>query len=223
MIADFEAGEVLLVDKPLTWTSFDVVKKLKYALKIKKIGHAGTLDPLATGLLVICTGKMTKQIDKFQGQEKEYTGKILLGKTTPSFDLETEFDQEFSLENITGELIRTTALKFLGTITQTPPLYSAVKIDGRRAYDIARKGENAEIKQRNVFIREFILTNIELPYVSFRLKCSKGTYVRSLARDLGVALGIGATLAELRRTKIGKFDVASAKTPADLIESFSSR
>lgn len=215
---DFAEGEVLLVDKPYQWTSFDVVKKIKWAGKIKKIGHAGTLDPLATGLLILCTGKKTKQIEKYQGFEKEYTGTMLLGKTTPSIDLETEFDREFSLEGISIEKIRKNIIPYLGSIKQVPPIFSAVKIDGKRAYELARKGASAEIKERTVFIREFELTAINLPYINFRLVCSKGTYVRSLVRDFGESLGIGACMTELRRTRIGEFNVQNALGPLEFAE-----
>lgn len=219
---DFAEGEVLLLDKPYKWTSFDVVKKIKWAGKIKKIGHAGTLDPLATGLLILCTGKKTKQIEKYQGFEKEYTGTMLLGKTTPSVDLETEFDQEYSLEGISIDKIRKNILPFLGNITQVPPIFSAVKIDGKRAYEIARKGDTAKIKERTVFIKEFELSSIELPYINFRLVCSKGTYVRSLVRDFGESLGIGACMTELRRTRIGEFKVQNAFDPVKLAEKLKS-
>jgi len=220
---DFTEGEVLLIDKPYQWTSFDAVKKIRGAAKIKKIGHAGTLDPLATGLLILCTGKKTKQIDSFQGQEKEYTGSMLLGKTTPSFDLETEFDQEFSLEGITIEQIRKNIIPFLGSIQQTPPIYSAVRVNGKRAYEIARKGKEATLKERSIFIKEFELTKIELPVIEFRLVCSKGTYVRSLVRDFGKALGIGACMTALRRTRIGNMHVKDALTPADFVQALNSR
>lgn len=215
---NFEEGEFLLLDKPYHWTSFQVVKKIRNSGKIKKIGHAGTLDPLASGLLILATGKKTKQIELVQGLEKEYTGTILLGKTTPSADLETEFDQEFSLEGITTERIQNNIIGFLGTINQIPPIFSAIKIGGKRAYDIARKGETAEIKSRKVFIKEFELTEISLPTVNFRVVCSKGTYIRSLARDFGERLGIGACLIDLRRTRIGHFHVNKAKNPEVLAE-----
>lgn len=219
---DFTEGEVLLIDKPYQWTSFDAVKKIRGAAKIKKIGHAGTLDPLATGLLILCTGKKTKQIDSFQGQEKEYTGSMLLGKTTPSIDLETEFDQEFSLEGITIDQIRKNIIPFLGSIRQTPPIYSAVRIDGKRAYEIARKGKEATLKERSIFIKEFELIKIELPVIDFRLVCSKGTYVRSLVRDFGEALGIGACMTALRRIRIGQMHVKDALTPSDFVQSLKS-
>ncbi|MBD2724059.1 tRNA pseudouridine(55) synthase TruB [Hymenobacter armeniacus] len=209
---DFETGEVLLLDKPLTWTSFDVVRKVKNALRIKKIGHAGTLDPLATGLLILCTGKKTKEIDLIQAQEKEYTGTFRLGETTPSFDLETAVDMARPYAHLTEEQIRAAVLPFLGLIQQTPPLFSAVKIDGKRAYEIARQGLEAEIKSKTVEIKAFELTRIALPEVDFRIVCSKGTYVRSLARDFGLALGCGAHLTRLVRTRIGEYRVEDAFT-----------
>lgn len=207
---DFETGEVLLLDKPLTWTSFDVVRKVKNTLNIRKIGHAGTLDPLATGLLILCTGRKTKDIDQIQAQEKEYVGTFRLGETTPSFDLETAVDMARPYAHLTAEQVMAAVQPFLGTIQQTPPLYSAVKIDGQRAYEIARKGLDAEIKSKTVEIKTFEITRIALPEVDFRVVCSKGTYIRSLARDLGVALGCGAHLTRLVRTRIGEFRVADA-------------
>ena len=214
---DFEAGEVLLLDKPLTWTSFDVVRKVKNTLRIKKIGHAGTLDPLATGLLILCTGKKTKEIDQIQAQEKEYTGTFRLGETTPSFDLETAVDMARPYAHITDEQITAATAQFTGLIQQTPPIFSAVKIDGKRAYELARTGQEAEIKAKSVEIKTFELTRIALPEVDFRVVCSKGTYIRSLARDLGVALGCGAHLTRLVRTRIGEFRVEDAFT-LDAIE-----
>ena len=213
---DFDAGEVLLFDKPITWSSFDGVRKIKNALRIRKIGHAGTLDPLATGLLILCTGKKTKEIDQIQAQEKEYTGTFRLGQTTPSFDLETAVDAEGPYAHLTEADIRAAAAQFMGEIQQTPPLYSAVKIDGQRAYELARKGQEAEIKAKTVTIKTFELTRIALPEVDFRVVCSKGTYIRSLARDLGAALDAGAHLTALRRTRIGAFRVEDALTLADV-------
>ena len=207
---DFETGEVLLLDKPLTWTSFDVVRKVKNALRIKKIGHAGTLDPLATGLLILCTGRKTKEIDLIQAQEKEYTGTFRLGETTPSFDLETAVDLVRPYAHLTDEEITAATLPFIGTIQQTPPLFSAVKIDGQRAYELARQGKEVEIKPKTVEIKTFEITRIALPEVDFRVVCSKGTYIRSLARDLGVALGCGAHLTRLVRTRIGEYRVEDA-------------
>ena len=209
---DFETGEVLLLDKPLTWTSFDVVRKVKGALRIKKIGHAGTLDPLATGLLILCTGKKTKEIDLIQAQEKEYAGTFRLGETTPSFDLETAVDMARPFAHLTDEQIRAATGQFTGLIQQTPPIFSAVKVDGKRAYELARTGQEAEIKPKTVEIKTFEITRIELPEVDFRVVCSKGTYIRSLARDLGVALGCGAHLTRLVRTRIGEFRVEDAFT-----------
>ncbi|MEC3906593.1 tRNA pseudouridine(55) synthase TruB [Tamlana sp. 2201CG12-4] len=221
---DYLSGQVLLIDKPLNWTSFQVVNKLRWeirqAFKIKKIkvGHAGTLDPLATGLLVICTGKMTKQINTFQGQIKEYTGTFVLGSTTPSFDLETEIDKTFPTEHITEDLIRATTRQFLGDVQQYPPVFSALKKDGKRLYEYARAGENVELKSRSVNISEFEITKITGLNIEFRVVCSKGTYIRSLANDFGKALKSGAHLSVLRRTKIGAFDVEKALSIEGLIE-----
>lgn len=203
-------GRLLLVDKPLEWTSFDVVNKLRYKLKVKKIGHAGTLDPLATGLLIICTGKMTRQINTFMGLEKEYTGKFRLGVSTPSHDLETEITETRDISGLTPERIYETAKTFTGKISQLPPAHSAIKVGGKRAYTLARKGEPVELKPREVEISVFEITGIELPDVSFRIVCSKGTYIRSIARDFGEALGTGACLVDLRRTRIGAFRVEDA-------------
>lgn len=206
-----ETDRVLLVNKPLRWTSFDVVRKLRYKLKIKKIGHAGTLDPLATGLLILCTGKMTKRIDEFQAQEKEYTGRFVIGQTTPSNDLETEVSSPADISHITKEQIYDATKRFIGVIDQVPPMHSAIFVDGKRAYELARKGKQVELKSRQVTISEFEITAIELPSISFRVVCSKGTYIRSLARDFGEALGVGAYLAELCRTRIGAFRLEDAK------------
>ena len=213
---DFETGEVLLLDKPLTWTSFDVVRKVKGALRIKKIGHAGTLDPLATGLLILCTDKKTKEIDQIQAQEKEYTGTFRLGETTPSFDLETAVDLVRPYAHLTPEEITAATAPFIGLIEQTPPLFSAVKIDGKRAYELARSGQDAVIKSKNVEIKTFELTRIALPEIDFRVVCSKGTYIRSLARDLGQALGCGAHLTRLIRTRIGEYRVEDAFSVASI-------
>jgi tRNA pseudouridine55 synthase len=212
----FEEGRIILVDKPLTWTSFQAVKKLRYLTKCKKIGHAGTLDPLATGLLVICSGKATKIIESIQATEKEYTGEFFIGKTTPSYDLETEVNATFSTEHITQEMLYTTAQQFVGEIMQTPPLFSALKVDGKRAYELARKGVEKELNPRKIHIKAFELTEIQLPIVKFRLVCSKGTYVRSLAFDFGKALQSGAYLSSLRRTKIGDYQVDNAFTLEEL-------
>jgi len=213
---DYLSGQVLLIDKPLQWTSFQVVNKLRWeirrAFKIKKIkvGHAGTLDPLATGLLVICTGKMTKNIDSFQAQIKEYTGTFVLGSTTPSYDLETEIDQTYPTEHLTEELIRKATKQFIGEIAQHPPVFSALKKDGKRLYEFARAGESVDIPSRQVHISEFEITHINNLEVNFRVVCSKGTYIRSLANDFGKALNSGAHLSVLRRTKIGDFEVKNA-------------
>lgn len=222
---DFLSGKILLIDKPINWTSFQVVNKLRWKIKktfnLKKIkvGHAGTLDPLAIGLLIICTGKMTKQIDRFQGQDKEYTGTITLGSTTPSFDLETKIDKAFPTDHITEELINQTTKQFIGKIEQFPPIFSAVKKDGKRLYEFARAGEDVEIKPRTITIKEFEITKIDGIKVKFRVVCSKGTYIRSLANDFGKALNSGAHLSALRRTKIGEFNVAEAQSIDGFIES----
>lgn len=213
---DFKEGQILLFDKPLGWTSFQVVNKVRWLIRkscnIKKIkvGHAGTLDPLASGLLIICTGKFTKKIDELQGQEKEYTGTFTLGATTPSYDLETEINETFETGHISEEDIEGAALEFLGEIDQVPPVYSALKKDGKRYYDYARNGEELEIPSRKTTIKEFEITEIRFPEVDFRVVCSKGTYIRSLANDFGKALGTGAYLSSLRRTKIGGFLVDEA-------------
>lgn len=213
---DYKNGQVLLIDKPLEWTSFQAVNKLRWHIKqrfgIKKIkvGHAGTLDPLATGLLIICTGKQTKQIHIYQGQVKEYTGTFTIGATTPSYDLETEIDKKYPIAHISEELIKQSAIQFIGDIQQKPPIFSAIKKDGKRLYELARKGETTEIKARNVTIFEFEITKINLPEIEFKVACSKGTYIRSLAFDFGKALGSGAYLSSLRRTKIGDFSVDKA-------------
>lgn len=215
-------GQVLLIDKPLTWSSFQAVNKVKYALlknldlpKKFKIGHAGTLDPLASGLLIICTGKFTKRIPELQGQIKEYTGTITVGATTPSYDLETEIDQNFPTNHITENLIEETRQKFLGEIDQFPPIFSALKKDGKRLYEHARAGETVEIQSRKIKIFEFEITKINLPEIDFRVVCSKGTYIRSLAFDFGKALKSGGHLTALRRTKIGDFSVNNAIEPLD--------
>jgi tRNA pseudouridine55 synthase len=213
---DFELGEVLLVNKPITWTSFDVVNKLRYAIRKKlggkiKVGHAGTLDPLATGLLILCTGKMTKKIDEFTGMDKEYTGSFYIGGTTATYDSELEMNATFPTSHIDEVLLHKTAQSFIGEIEQMPPIYSAIKIDGSAAYIAARKGNDVIMKSRSVVIKEFELTKIEMPLVYFRVVCSKGTYIRSLAFDYGKALKSGAYLASLCRTKIGNFDLKDAK------------
>ena len=224
---DFKSGQVLLIDKPLNWTSFQVVNKLRWHIKksfnIKKIkvGHAGTLDPLATGLLVICTGKQTKQINTYQGQIKEYTGTFTLGATTPSYDLETQINATFATDHISEDLLNKTTKEFLGDIQQKPPIFSAIKKDGKRLYELARKGETTEIQSRTVSILEFEITRVNLPNVEFRVVCSKGTYIRSLANDFGAAINSGAHLSALRRTKIGDFSVNNAQTIEDFITELS--
>ncbi|HRG89860.1 MAG TPA: tRNA pseudouridine(55) synthase TruB [Chitinophagales bacterium] len=214
---NFIEGEVLLLNKPLNWTSFDVVNKLRYALTKKigrriKVGHAGTLDPLATGLLIICTGKMTKRIDEYQGMDKEYTGTIYMGATTPTYDSEMEPDAHYPTDHITPELLTGAVTKLSGVIEQLPPVYSAIKIDGKTAYQEARKGNDMEMKTRTVEIKEFELTRTEMPEVDFRVVCSKGTYIRSLAYDFGKAVNSGAYLKSLCRTRIGHFDLNNAVT-----------
>ena len=218
--ADFIGGEMLLIDKPLTWTSFDVVGKVRNALKpLKlKVGHAGTLDPLATGLLIVCTGKRTKTIDQLQAEEKEYTGTLILGATTPSFDLETDIDLRYPTSHITTALLETITQNFVGKITQYPPDHSAIKIDGERSYEKARRGEKIEKKAREVEIKEFELTHIQLPEVQFKVICSKGTYIRSLVHDFGQALGSGAYLSSLRRTRSGQHTISEAWSLPELIE-----
>lgn len=198
-------GSVLLINKPLKWTSFDVVNKLRYRLQTKKVGHAGTLDPLATGLLIICTGKMTKRIEEFQAQEKEYTGSFTIGQTTASSDLETPPTEPVDVSGITEIAIREATQKFIGTIQQVPPIHSAIKVDGKRAYKFARKGQELILPPREVSISAFDITSIEKPVIRFRIVCSKGTYIRSIARDFGKELGVGAYLSELVRTRIGEF------------------
>lgn len=217
---DFLEGQILLIDKPLTWSSFQAVNKIKYALlknldlpKKFKIGHAGTLDPLASGLLIICTGKFTKRIAELQGQVKEYTGTITVGATTPSYDLETQINQEFPIDHISNELIEENRKKFIGVIDQFPPIFSALKKDGKRLYEHARAGEEVEIASRKIEITEFEITRIALPEIDFRVVCSKGTYIRSLAFDFGKALNSGGHLTALRRTKIGDFSVDDAIEP----------
>ena len=212
----FLNGEIILIDKPLDWTSFQVVNKIRWLIRstfgIKKIkvGHAGTLDPLASGLLILCTGKMTKSIEQFMGQEKEYTGTFTLGSTTPSYDLETEIDNTFPTDHITEELLQATLNQFVGTIDQYPPVFSALKKDGKRLYEFAREGIEVEIPARKVNIRSFELTQKALPKVDFKVICSKGTYIRSLANDYGKALNSGAHLSALRRTRIGEFNIEHA-------------
>ncbi len=209
---EIQEGRLLLINKPLRWTSFDVVNKIRYKLKTKKVGHAGTLDPLATGLLIICTGKMTKRIDEFQAQEKEYTGKFVIGQTTPSFDLETEVSEAKNFLHITDSQIVEASKKFVGTLRQIPPAHSAIKVDGKRSYELARQGKEVELRPREVTVSKFEITSIEKPVIGFRIVCSKGTYIRSLARDFGNELGVGAYLAELCRTRIGNYKLDQAIT-----------
>lgn len=224
---DFYTGEVLLIDKPYTWSSFQAVNKIKHAIKhhpslivndVKtkpKVGHAGTLDPLATGLLIVCSGKKTKTINSLMGMEKEYTGTFLLGATTPCYDLEKPVDHTFPTDHITEELIRNTSKQFIGIQQQVPPLFSAVMVDGKRAYELARAGEKTELKSREIEIKEFEIAGIEFPNVHFRIVCSKGTYIRSIARDFGLALNSGAHLTKLCRTRIGDFLLKDAVTPEE--------
>lgn len=207
---NFAKGQVLLIDKPLDWTSFDVVKKVRNNVRIKKVGHAGTLDPLATGLLIVCTGKKTKAIEGFMADEKEYTGTIMLGGTTPTYDLESEVDKTYPFEHIGLEDLDQARKKFIGPIQQIPPIYSAIKVKGTRLYELARRGEAVELKPRPINISEFELTKVDLPSIEFRVVCSKGTYIRSLAHDFGQALNSGAHLAALRRTRIGDLKVDDA-------------
>lgn len=216
---DYLNGQLLLIDKPLGWSSFQAVNKLKWAIRKRfelrkiKIGHAGTLDPLATGLLLICTGKFTKTINELQGQIKEYTGTITLGAATPSYDLETEVDKTFSLDGISEELIRDAAFQLTGDIEQRPPIFSALKKDGKRLYEYAREGKEVDIKKRSVTVSEFEILKLQMPEVHFRIVCSKGTYIRTLAHDLGLLLNNGGHLSELRRTKIGDYSVDNAIDP----------
>lgn len=225
---DYLNGKVLLIDKPLEWTSFQAVNKIRWHIKKKfglkkiKVGHAGTLDPLATGLLILCVGKQTKNISIYQGQIKEYTGTFTLGATTPSYDLETEIDKEFPTNHITEVLLNETTHAFLGEIDQKPPIFSAIKKDGKRLYEIARKGQTTEIQSRKVKISEFEITKIDLPKVEFRVVCSKGTYIRSLAHDFGQALNSGAHLSTLRRTKIGDFSVSDTLSIDEFISKLDS-
>jgi tRNA pseudouridine55 synthase len=216
---NFAEGELLLINKPYNWTSFDVVGKIRNSLKPQKlkVGHAGTLDPLATGLLIVCTGKLTKQIDTFQAEEKEYTGTMVLGETTPSYDMETDADQIFDISNLTEELIRNNCAAFTGDIQQYPPAHSAVKVNGERLYEKARRGEEVELRLRFVTVSEFEITRVELPEVDFRVVCSKGTYIRSLVNDFGKALNNGAYLSKLCRTRSGNFKLENAFEVLELV------
>jgi tRNA pseudouridine55 synthase len=214
---NFHEGEILLVDKPIRWTSFDIIRKVRKTTKCKKIGHAGTLDPLASGLLILCTGKFTKKINEFQDLDKEYTGKMILGKTTPSYDTETEVNSENDISELKEEALKEACKKFIGTIMQTPPLFSAIKVDGERLYKKARRGEDIKIQPRQVHIAEFEITEFNLPEISFKVVCSKGTYIRSLVRDFGEDLQSGAYMSELRRTRIGSFHVNDALTVRTIV------
>ncbi|OOG73716.1 tRNA pseudouridine(55) synthase TruB [Algoriphagus sp. A40] len=216
-------GEVFLIDKPLEWTSFDVVKKVRNALRIKKVGHAGTLDPLATGLLIVCAGKQTKQIETYMGQEKEYTGTFVIGATTESFDLEKPVIPVADPSNIILDQVKAAAAKLTGDILQVPPMHSAIKVDGKRVYESARKGLEVKMEARPVQVREFEITRFEGNEVDFRISCSKGTYIRSLARDLGEILQTGAYLKSLCRTRIGNFLVSDAHHLPELIEEIKAR
>ena len=224
---DYLEGQVLLINKPLRWTSFDAVKKirntLRTALNIKKIkvGHAGTLDPLADGLLIVCTGKFTKRINEFQGQEKEYTAEFTLGATTPSYDLETEIDETFEYKHINDKMLKAAAESLTGDIMQTPPIYSAIKQDGKRLYEHARKGEKVKVKERMVHVSTFEIVKAEMPKVKVKIVCSKGTYIRSLAQLFGKKLNSGAHLSQLTRTRIGMFELSQAIEIQEFIESFS--
>jgi tRNA pseudouridine55 synthase len=217
----FEQGQTLLINKPLYWTSFDAVRKIRNLIKIKKVGHAGTLDPLATGLLIICTGKFTKKINEYMAKEKEYTGSFTLGASTPTYDLESEPVNFRPIENINEKKIRETTKIFTGEIMQVPPIHSAIKVDGKRVYELARQGKEVKLEPRKVFIKEFEVTSINLPLVHFRVVCGTGTYIRSLVNDFGEALGCGAYLSSLCRTRIGEFlleDAMSIEEFAKTIE-----
>ena len=201
----FEEGKVLLINKPLRWTSFDAVRKIRNLIRIKKVGHAGTLDPLATGLLIICTGKFTKKINEYMSQEKEYTGTFTLGATTPTYDLESEPDNFKPTGSVTEELLKSTTTQFTGEIMQVPPAHSAIKVGGKRVYELARQGKEVKLEPRKITIKEFEITKVEMPVVHFKVVCSTGTYIRSLANDFGAVLGCGAYLSSLCRTRIGSF------------------
>jgi len=208
----FEEGKVILIDKPLRWTSFDVIRKIRNLIRIKKVGHAGTLDPLATGLLIVCTGKFTKKINDYMAQEKEYTGTFTLGATTASYDLEQEPENFKPFDHLTEEQIRSATIAFTGEILQVPPSHSAIQINGKRVYELARQGKEVVIEPRKVTVKEFVITTVDLPLVYFRIVCTTGTYIRSLAYDLGNSLGCGAYLSSLRRTRIGNFKVDDSMT-----------
>lgn len=216
VLMPFLEGKLLLIDKPLEWTSFDIANKIRYLIKVKKVGHAGTLDPLATGLLIVCTGKFTKKINEYQGLNKEYVGSMILGATTASYDLETAPENFKSIAHVTEEVIHQSTLPFLGEILQMPPQHSAIKKEGMRLYESARKGIEVKVDPRKVNIMLFEITNISLPRIDFKVVCSKGTYIRSLVHDFGQALGVGAYVSALRRTKIGDFKVEDAIQWEDL-------
>ena len=218
--SSFEEGRVLLIDKPLQWTSFDVVRKLRNIIRIKKIGHAGTLDPLATGLLIVCTGKFTKRINEYMAREKEYTGTITLGAVTPTYDLESAPENFLSIQGITLDKIRESALQLTGHILQVPPAHSAIKINGKRVYELARQGKEVNLEPRPVTIYAFDILTFEEGVVQFCVRCSTGTYIRSLANDLGKLLGCGGYLSSLRRTKIGEFAVENAQTMESFEETY---
>lgn len=213
-------GTVLLINKPFQWTSFDVVNKLRYRLKMKKIGHAGTLDPLATGLLIVCTGRMTRRIEEFMGLEKEYTGRFILGKTTPSHDLETEVLEGSDASHLTPAQLHEAAKSLTGVLQQLPPMHSAIRVGGKRAYEFARKGQEIELKHREVEVKSFEITDIELPSVGFRIVCSRGTYIRSLARDFGTILRVGAYVTDLCRTRIGSYRLADAMSVDEVMPQY---
>lgn len=208
----FEEGQVLLINKPLQWTSFDAVRKIRNLIRIKKVGHAGTLDPLATGLLIICTGKFTKKINEYMAREKEYTGTFTLGATTPTYDLESLPENPKPVDHITAGNIIAATKNFIGEIMQVPPAHSAIKVDGKRVYELARQGKEVKLEARKLFIKEFEITAIEMPVIHFRVVCSTGTYIRSLANDFGASLGCGAYLSSLCRTRIGEFLLTDAMT-----------
>ncbi len=217
----YEEGQVLLINKPYEWTSFDVIRKIRSLVRIRKVGHAGTLDPLATGLLIVCTGKFTKRINEYMAREKEYTGTITLGATTPTFDAESEPKNKKDTSVISIEQIKQATLAFTGEIMQVPPMHSAIKKDGKRVYELARRGETIELAPRKLYINEFAITAIEMPVVHFRVVCSTGTYIRSLANDFGAALGCGGYLSSLCRTRIGHYTLAAAQTIPELEEHIS--
>lgn len=215
---DFTEGQVLLINKPLRWTSFDIIQKIRNIIRIRKVGHAGTLDPLATGLLIVCTGKFTKRINEYMAKEKEYTGSFTLGATTPTYDLESEPVDFKQFDQLTEPQIREATKSFIGEILQIPPAHSAIKVDGKRVYELARQGKDVKLEPRKVTVREFEITSIELPLVYFRVTCSTGTYIRSLANDFGEVLGCGAYLSSLCRTRIGEFWVKDALTIEEFAE-----